>query len=126
VSEKDEAEGMEGSPMRVCVNCKYAGRPTYKSPCSECKGYSKHEAVEIRTNGDRIRAMSDEELARWMLRYQRQIIKETLRTLGTEEHVKVFEEALGENPDCTDIVRWLKQPAEDLGTFQAECRGPLL
>ena len=96
--------------MGTCVNCKYAGRPTYKSPCSECKGYSKHEAVEIRTNGDRIRAMSDEDLARWMLRYQRQIIKETLRTLGTEEHVKVFEEALGENPDCTDVVRWLNQP----------------
>ena len=65
------------------------------------------------TNADRIRAMSDEELARWMLRYQRQIIKETLRTLGTEEHVKVFEEALGENPDCTDVVRWLKQPVEE-------------
>ena len=99
--------------MGTCVNCKYAGRPTYKSPCSECNGYSKHEAVEIRTNGDKHRSMSDEELARWMLRYQRQIIKETLRTLGTEEHVQAFEEAFGEDPDCTDIVRWLKQPVED-------------
>lgn len=49
----------------TCVNCKYAGRPTYKSPCSECHGYSKHEAVEIRTNGDRFRALSDEELSLW-------------------------------------------------------------
>ena len=54
----------------TCVNCKYAGRPTYKSPCSECKGYRKHEAVEIRTNGDRIRAMSDEELADFLGQYK--------------------------------------------------------
>ena len=99
--------------MGTCENCKYAGRPPYKSPCSECITHSKHEPVEVRTNADCIRAMSDEELARWMIRYQRQIIKETLRTLGTEEHVKVFEEALGENPDCADVVRWLQQAAEE-------------
>lgn len=100
--------------MMTCANCQFAGRPTYKFPCSECHGYSKHEAVEIRTHGDLIRAKNDEELARWMIRYQLQIIKETLRTLGTEEHVKIFEEAVGENPDCTDIVRWLQQPAEEV------------
>lgn len=103
--------------MGTCLECKYCERPPYKFPCSECKNHNKYESKSEtqKTNGDRIRAMSDEELARWMLRYQRQVVKETLRTLGTEEHVKVFEEALGENPDCTDVVRWLKQPVEGGG-----------
>lgn len=48
--------------MPTCNICKYAGRPIYKSPCSECKGFSKYEYGKIQTNADRIRAMSDEEL----------------------------------------------------------------
>lgn len=49
--------------MDTCNICKYAGRPTYKSPCSECKEFSKYEYENKKTNADRIRAMSDEELA---------------------------------------------------------------
>lgn len=97
-----------------CNNCKFELYNADEIPCKDC-GMGNRECWQPKpqTNGDRIRAMSDEELARWMLRYQRQIIKETLRTLGTEEHVKVFEEALGENPDCTDVVRWLKEPYKE-------------
>ena len=54
--------------MATCNICKYAGRPSYKSPCSECKGYSKYEYKQVQTNADRIRAMSDEELAAALLR----------------------------------------------------------
>ena len=48
--------------MPNCNICKYAGRPTYKSPCSECKEFSKYEYENKKTNADIIRAMSDEEL----------------------------------------------------------------
>ena len=88
--------------MGTCVNCKYAGRPTYKSPCSECKGYSKHEAVEIRTNGDRIRAMSDDELAEF---------------IGDFELCDVCSKecnALIDNEDCgKQLLKWLKQPESE-------------
>lgn len=49
--------------MATCNICKYAGTPSYKSPCSECKGFSKYEYEKTQTHGDSIRAMSDEELA---------------------------------------------------------------
>lgn len=48
--------------MPTCNICKYAGRPIYKSPCSECKGFSKYEYEKIQTNADRIRSMSIDEL----------------------------------------------------------------
>lgn len=88
--------------MGTCVNCKYAGRPTYKSPCSECKGYSKHKAVEIRTNADRIRAMSDEELCKF---------------LGECKFCDICDEGCD---NCTyhgncdkRLLEWLKQPVEE-------------
>ena len=49
--------------MPTCNICKYAGRRTYKSPCSECKEFSKYEYENKKTNADRIRSMTDEELA---------------------------------------------------------------
>ena len=49
--------------MATCNICKYAGRPTYKSPCSECKEFIKYEYENKKTNADIIRSMSDEELA---------------------------------------------------------------
>lgn len=48
--------------MATCNICKYAGRPIYKSPCSECKGFSKYEYEKLQTNADRIRSMTDDEL----------------------------------------------------------------
>ena len=52
--------------MPTCNICKYAGRPTYKSPCSECKDFSKYEYENKKTNADIIRSMSDEELRNWL------------------------------------------------------------
>ena len=48
--------------MDTCNICKYAGRPTYKSPCSECKEFSKYKYENKKTNADRIRSMTDDEL----------------------------------------------------------------
>ena len=50
--------------MATCQICTYAGTPSYKSPCSECKGFSKYEYEKPITNADRIRSMTDEELAK--------------------------------------------------------------
>ena len=38
--------------MATCNTCKYAGRPTYKSPCSECKEFSQYEYEDNRANAD--------------------------------------------------------------------------
>jgi len=76
--------------MPTCNTCKYAGRPTYKSPCSECKEFSKYEYENKKTNADRIRSMSDEELARW-LEY----------------------ESGGACAEMCGWLNWLQQPAEE-------------
>ena len=45
--------------MATCQICTYAGTPSYKSPCSECKGFSKYEYEKPMTNADKIRDMTD-------------------------------------------------------------------
>ena len=77
--------------MPNCNICKYAGRPTYKSPCSECKEFSKYEYENKKTNADCIRAMTDEQLA--MCLYE----------VGYDEGWDKPEYAL----------EWLRQPAEE-------------
>ena len=76
--------------MHTCNICKYAGRPTYKSPCSECKELSKYEYENKKTNADIIRSMSDEELAENMSDWQ----------------------CWGSGLDTKDWLKWLQQPAE--------------
>ena len=54
-----------------------------------------------KTNADRIRAMSDEELAKWILQF---VIDCTELTLG--------EDCRFEDGSEATMVEWLKQPAE--------------
>lgn len=77
--------------MPNCNICKYAGRPTYKSPCSECKEFSKYEYENKKTNADVIRSMNDEELAENMSDWQ----------------------CWGGGLDPKDWLKWLQQPAEE-------------
>jgi hypothetical protein len=56
----------------ICRNCDYVGRPTYDYPCSRCdmtagSQFCMYEHKEKPTNADKIRAMSDEELAKYLL-----------------------------------------------------------
>jgi hypothetical protein len=53
--------------MATCQICKYAGNAKDKPPCADCRGYSKYEYEKPLTNAERIRAMSDEELAYWVM-----------------------------------------------------------
>ena len=61
-----------------------------------------------KTNADRIRAMSDEELADWLARKQIDNVVSTLKLAGIhlEEHPDVKDEVK------KDALEWLKQPAE--------------
>lgn len=49
---------------RECDNCKYRDVYYKAPPCNECNGYQNWES-DAMTNADRIRAMSDEELAKF-------------------------------------------------------------
>ena len=56
----------------ICDDCMYLGRPSYAYPCSECdmtrwSPLCMYEREKRPTNADRIRAMSNEELARFLL-----------------------------------------------------------
>ena len=98
--------------MAICETCDYANRPPYKSPCSECdktmgSPFCCYEHEEKPTNADRIRAMSDEELA--------QFLADEIPhgdCYGCDLECATFEEDKFNN-SCQDaFYRWLKQPAE--------------
>ena len=81
--------------MATCQICKYSGTPTYKSPCSECKGFSQYEYEKKQTNADRIRAMNDEKLAEFLFRF---------------EHAM---EEIGAAWDCqNEALQWLRELAD--------------
>ena len=96
--------------MPTCNICKYAGRPIYKSPCSECKGFSKYEYEKIQTNADRIRSMSDEELAK-------HLVDIGLDCHLCAEHRRLDNEPFLRGEKCDEkcaehCLEWLRQPAE--------------
>lgn len=86
--------------MYTCNICKYAGRPTYKSPCSECKEFSKYEYENKKTNADLIRSMSDEELAWYLMLW---------RCEAVAKHNGVSSEYTDTQKNILD---WLQQTAE--------------
>ena len=90
--------------MNICETCDYANRPPYKSPCSECdktmgSPFCCYEHEEKPTNADRIRAMSDEEIAQWLcLNYGcTKCLGEKLCTINDGK--------------ANGMLKWLKQPA---------------
>ena len=93
--------------MAICETCDYANRPPYKSPCSECdktmgSPFCCYEHEEKPTNADRIRAMSDEELARLFGH-------NTICTYIQDE----FNGYCNRRESCSGCIKeWLKQPAE--------------
>ena len=90
------------------------------------------EAAEIRTNGDRIRAMSDEELAKflqsiafgretpWSTPFARTFcdkclpIKAIAVETGNEIEFHECECWDGNCPNGDDVTWWLKQPVEEV------------
>ena len=102
--------------MATCNICKYAGRPTYKSPCSECKEFSKYEYENKKTNADRIRGMSDEELAETM---NQKAIDTICDIVCGGECNAIATLHKTSNQVCKEIILdWLRQPYEGEGNIE--------
>ena len=98
--------------MPTCNICKYAGRPTYKSPCSECKEFSKYEYENKKTNADRIRAMSDEELAEFLTHINPTNCQDCAFSHGWR--CQPDRDDYSDFEKCKEgRKRWLQQPAEE-------------
>lgn len=50
-----------------CDKCRYSSKSENEYPCNKCV-HSATDKFEPKTNADKIRAMSDEELAEWLTR----------------------------------------------------------
>lgn len=99
--------------MRTCANCKHKDIPGYCYPCCRCDARSEYvaveKAVEIRTNGDRIRALSDEELAKWLL----DMMSHKVACFG--EGAFPYTPCRNEEHDCVKCgIEWLKQPVKEV------------
>lgn len=75
-------------------------------PCTNCNAY-----IPTKTNADRIRAMSDEELAEWLVKktvYQESAWSEPSYLNFLTESDDTRESAI------KGTAKWLKQPAEEV------------
>ena len=92
--------------MATCQICKYAGNAKDKPPCADCRGYSKYEYEKPQTNANRIRAMSDEELAK-------AIASKTYTGACNDFDIPYDGKCCHNCEKCDAIIKWLKQPAEE-------------
>ena len=69
----------------------------------------RHGYTRKKTNADRIRAMSDEELAKLLVDYEYQVTKEVTETLGIGFEWEAHEKELS----IKEILERLQQPAEE-------------
>lgn len=86
----------------MCNFCEYAGTPTYKYPCSECVGFRKFKVKNLSTNADRIRSMSDEELAIFLCE----------KIDCYSDGCPGIELCKPNEGKANGILKWLKHPAE--------------
>lgn len=83
--------------------CQAPGCPLFGDCLSEHEGNSKPPM----TNADRIRAMSDEELAREIYSMQKTMCTRFAEIVGFKKEELNFSE------DAPDILNWLRQTAEE-------------
>ena len=86
--------------------------------CDSCVGHSMcgelgdaamncvDRIITRQTNADRIRAMSDEELAKYLYQMQKNILRYVATVIGYSEEFDFADEA-------PDLLEWLKQPSEE-------------
>ena len=98
-----------------CETCKHYEVEAYNEPCNSCR-IRDHDVPtkwespfkQQKTNADRIRAMSDEELAVWVTLIRLDTINEMCKEFDVEIEIPI---PTAEN--TADICEWLKQPAEE-------------
>ena len=91
------------------ANCR---TPIDTGKCSNVciEKYNKEMGIKLKTRADRIRAMSDEELANFMA--DRSVNESTLLRLNENHGLTAVQiEAIRHNVYCA-LMQWLKQPAE--------------
>lgn len=94
--------------IRDCDNCKHKMCWEYAEPCSSCTNMTGEPTNwEPQTNADRIRAMSDEELAEWL--------DAVSKSWYDEGYTKDDESPLiSEYPaTANEWIAWLKSPVEE-------------
>ena len=91
-----------------CNQCKFDGRSTHEFPCNECV-HNAREHFRPKSNADRIRSMSDEELAKENLYFISEgALKEGFHYTGLDgRYYKTGEEAFMAN------MRWLKSEVKE-------------
>ena len=95
----------------ICDTCEYVGRPSYANPCSRCdmKEYSSlcmYEKKVRVTNGDRIRSMSNEKLAKWIAEVIISHAEGSIRKFGISSNVtRESKESIEEG-----CLEWLQRP----------------
>ena len=84
----------------ICINGKL---PSYSASCVECGLLRKN--YKPMTNADRIRSMTDEELADFLDRWE----------IGDVDYSKTFCDLCDGQYDCHDdcLMDWLKSPVEE-------------
>ena len=94
--------------VKTCTNCKYDREGIPDMHCHGCYNHSKHEPMS-QTNADRIRSMSDEELAKENLYFISEgALKEGFHYTGLDgRYYKTGEEAFMAN------MRWLKSEVKE-------------
>ena len=100
----DKTSPMKSKPL-VDVTCKLGTKGCFEDGRCHALGNCENKIV---TNADRIRAMSDEELADWISRTQVSNVAEAFEVIGyvwkQPDNLKD-----GVKKEC---LEWLKQPAE--------------
>ena len=94
---------------RSCMNCKYEYFSGGIDPCYSCAGMPGLPYFDAKappkpiTNADRLRAMSDEELAEWLVIVERRVVENALSKPFnyTDKQLKA------------DWLEWLRQEAEN-------------
>ena len=94
----------------ICKSCEFvtlcrAGRDSLNGSKVKILGCSRYEKKPIKTNADRIRAMTDEELAEFLDRWE----------LGDIDYAKTFCDLCNGQYDCHNdcLMDWLKQEATE-------------
>lgn len=91
--------------MESCETCKYQNKAEHEEPCKNCS-HNETDNYEPMTNADRIRSMTDEELAEFI----RTTIAETGDNLFLCEKYETTEYCIGYscNATCKAYLKWLQ------------------
>lgn len=98
-----------------CDNCKHKTCWEYAEPCSSCTDMTGVPTNwEPQTNADRIRAMTDEELAKLFLAHDEQLYRHCPSDKRAEDCYADLGKAFDACEKCW--LDWLKSPEVDNGT----------